>query len=185
MNGIYSLIDAKIHINPEAVQFLPMLSQLSEAEIKYVVSVNDLIDSPLRAQPVSQRREQAVALFFPNEEDKKKKIELLEGDQDIKDAIEEVKAITYDPDRATYDVLLDKLNRLHQELPNIPIDKVEIYLKTQERLQERMDKLKIKIEKEQVNQIEIRIRGDKRLSYLEIWQRSRDKFHMSHGWQNT
>ena len=64
MNGLYCIVDNKIFLHREAVKMCPCLSRLMDDELMYLLSVFDYIDSPIKGQPVSRRREHGCS-FFP------------------------------------------------------------------------------------------------------------------------
>jgi hypothetical protein len=181
MNGLYSVVDGKIVLHAEAVQFLPTVSQLTEPEIRYLVAVYDLFDSPLKGQPLSLRRETAVSFFFPKADDKKAVIERLENDPEFKSAIQELQSITYDSDRTTFDTYNEKIYLLNQELKVAPVSSLGNILKSIDLFEDRAGKLKQKIEKDDVGRINIVLKGGKQLSFLENWQRTRETYIRTNG----
>jgi hypothetical protein len=185
MNGLFTVVDGKIHLHPQAIQFIPTVSQLLDEEKKYLFAVYDMIDSPIKGQPISRRRELAVSFFFPKEEDKKKKIEELEADAMFRSAIEELKSVTYDPDRTTYDTYNEKLWQLNIALRDCDPKSAKLLLDTIDMFQERADKLKQKMEKEDVAKINVVLKGGRQLSYLEVWQLSKQNYKAANGRANA
>src|ERR1035438_9984035 len=116
MNGLYCIIDNKIFLNREAVKLCPCLSRLMDDELMYLLSVFDYIDSPIKGQPVSRRRELACSFFFPSAKDKESLMNSLESREDFKLAQNELESIIYDSDADTLNTYEERVFQLNQAM---------------------------------------------------------------------
>jgi hypothetical protein len=177
MTGIYNIVDGKIYLHRHAVELCPQMSRLKEELVKYLIMVYDYVGSPLKGQPLSKRKEMAVSFFFQGEHDKKKLIENIEGSEIFKEAVEELQAIIFDIERSTYDTYLERINQLNIEVKSAPLEKIKNYMLTTSMLREEAEKLRIKIERNDVTIINIELKGNRKLSLLEQWRLNKEQFN--------
>lgn len=176
MNGIYCIIDGKIFLHRDAVKLCPNLSRLTDDELKYLLSVCDYVDSPLKGQPVSRRRELACSFFFKEAPDKEAFLKALEEREDFREAKYELESIIFDNDQDTLNTYEERTYQLNQAMKIAKPQEFSTLINATNKLREEIDKLKIKIEKATVAMIQIDLKGGRKLSLLEQWRRNREIF---------
>jgi hypothetical protein len=177
MTGIYTIIDGQVYLQKEAVKLCPSISLLDQNQIKFLISVYDYVGGPLRGQPESRRKELAASFFFLEGTDKKKQILILEKSKDFQKAIEEFVSIIYDPDKNSYDVYLDKLEQVNTSIRSCDPKDIAKFMNAATQLRTEIDRLKLKIERQDVATINIELKGGRKLSLLEEWRRRREQYN--------
>lgn len=176
MNGIYFLVDGQIHLSREAIAFCPVMSKMTDANLKYLVAVYDYVDSPLRGQSIDRRKPLAISFFFKDEKDRKRKIEEIEAGEDFPKAVEELQSIIYDVDKYTREVYVQKLERINGEIPTATAATLEKLLSSSNKLREQISLLDTRIEKADVERLNVKLKGDRTLSLLETWRIKREQY---------
>lgn len=177
MTGIYNIIDGKIYLHRHAVELCPRMSRLRDELVKYLIMVYDYVGSPLKGQPESKRKELAVSFFFPEEHEKKKLIDTIENDPIFRQAVEELQSIIFDVERSTYDTYLEKINQLNMQMGGASPDKIKNFMVATSMLRDEAEKLRIKIERNDVTIINIELKGGRKLSLLEQWRLNKEQFN--------
>jgi len=180
MNGLYCIVDGKIYLHSEAVKLCPNLSRLMDDELMYLLSVHDYVDSPIKGQPVSRRRDLACSFFFPNAKDAALLMMDLEDKETFKDALKELESIIYDSDADTLNTYEERIYQLNQAMKTATPKEFGVLIGAINKLREEVDKLKIKIEKTTVAMIQIELKGGKKLSLLEQFRRNKELFTKLH-----
>lgn len=153
----------KVILNPEAAKLVPELATLSEDWLLYVILVADYCDGPYRKKPFEERRSLAIKRVFGSKN--------VNPDQKhILNAIDSYKGLVFDIRRETRDVYIEKVRIYHKESlsPNLEIKRMKELDSAIQFLEERIAKIDISLEADDLNEIELK--GQKKLSYLEIWQ---------------
>lgn len=157
--------DFEIILNPEAVKLVPELAGLSSKELLYVICVTDYESSPFRKKPLDERKLLAKRKYF---RDSKQDPETAR----VKRAMDIYKDLVFDIRRETIDKYKRRVLLLQKESL-----KDEIDLKRLKDIDQAITFLTDRIEKMQHDldideQSEnIKIKGGRKLSHLEIWQR--------------
>jgi hypothetical protein len=154
----------KVILNPEAVKLVPELSSLTNDEMIFVILVMDYEDSPFRKKPLEERRALAIKRVFgdkPVNVDNKK----------IYDAMESYKSLVFDIRRETLDVYKLKAQLYHKEAlnPDVEFKRIKELDQAIQFLEERIDKIQTSLEVDELNEFELK--GQKKLSHVEVWQR--------------
>jgi hypothetical protein len=171
MYGIFR-VDSNLQVilSKDAAMLCPELTKISEDELKYIILAYDYLESPFRKKPPEERKRIAKRKVFGNS---KKNIE---ASSEMKKAIEAYRSLIYDPRKEATDNYRQKIHTLNMEIAHIN-DYKEIKEKANiiEFLQKKIDDYENEIVSEEVN-MEIKLKGNKELSYLEIWQRRKQAF---------
>jgi len=159
----------KIIINPEAVKLIPELSSLSNDEMIYVILVMDYEDSPFRKKPLEERRALAIKRVWG---DKGVNVDT----KKIYSAMEAYKSLVFDIRRETLDVYKQKIQLYHKEQlnPGVEFKRMKELDQSIQYLEERIDKIQMLLETDELS--ELALRGQKKLSFIEIWQRRQKEF---------
>ena len=170
MPGIFKIDGNDLKINGNAVKLIPELSGLSIKEMKYVIMVVDYVDGPYWRFPVEERIRSARVLLWGDEkyspEDKNK---------NLRKAMEAYKGLIFDIRRETIDVYKRKITVLHKQLfrEDIAERQIKDIDQSISFLQKRIDDIEKDIEAQE--DLELTIKGKKKLSFIEIWQRNMQK----------
>ena len=152
--------------NPEAIKLIPELASLSRDELRYVIYVADYMDSPFRRKPLNERKNLAINRIWKG----KMKISHLENPK-ITLALREYEGLVFDIRRRTIDVYKSKVEKLHHESlrEDNTLSKMKDIHGQIEFLQEKIMSFEKDLDHEEDE--EIKLKGDKDLSTIEIWQR--------------
>jgi hypothetical protein len=156
-------------LNPEAAKLVPELSGLTDDELLYIILVADYSDGPYRKRPPEERRTLAIKHVFKgksvNVETKK-----------IYDAIDAYKGLVFDIRRETLDILKQKCQMYHKELlnPTIEFKRMKELDQSIQYLEERIEKLETSLTTDDITEMELK--GQKKLSFLELWQRHQKEY---------
>lgn len=169
---IFRFDKAEILIDEDAVMLCPILSQLNQKELKYVILVEDYVKSPLRRKPKNERMFSASLIVFGKEDYLPNEI--------VKKAMEEYKSLLFDSRRETIDALNNKINRINMEIESPELTSIQFtnMLKALNLAQLRIDQLTIEIERDDEME-QLKLRGGKKLSFLEMYQRNRREYERS------
>jgi hypothetical protein len=157
--------DRKVVIDQDAKKLIPEIDMVKDVDLLYIVLAYDHVYSPYRFKPKEERIAIARKRIYGSDtiipEDNKK----------IKKAIEEYLKLIFDPRRETLEMFKDKIVLLHKEIKNNQSDIKEIKKSYEliEFFEQKIDELKKELDTEEHS---IYIKGDKKLSKLEIWQRN-------------
>lgn len=153
----------KVILNSDAAKLVPELAALSEDWLLYVILVADYCDGPYRKKPVEERRSLAIKRVFGNKEVNVDRKEIL-------NAIDSYKSLVFDIRRETLDVYKEKVRIYHKESlnPNMEIKRLKELDGAIQFLEERIEKIEVSLEADDIQEIELK--GQKRLSYIEVWQ---------------
>jgi hypothetical protein len=153
----------KVILNSDAAKLIPELAALDEDWLLYVVLVADYCDGPYRKKPLEERRSLAIKRVFGNKEVNVDRKEILS-------AIDSYKGLVFDIRRETLDVYKEKVRLFHKESlsPNLEIKRIKELDGAIQFLTERIEKMEVSLEADDIQEIELK--GQKKLSYLEIWQ---------------
>lgn len=158
-----------IILNPEAVKLAPELSVLTQNELLFVILVEDYSDSPFRKKPLEERWALAIKKVFGDQNVN------LESDK-IKTARQVYKSLVFDIRRETLDIYKSKVGLYHREMlaQNLEFKRVKELDQMVQYLEERIQSIESSLEADDI--ASMRLKGDKQLSYVEIWQRRQQEF---------
>jgi hypothetical protein len=153
----------KVILNPEAAKLVPELAVLSEDMLLYVILVADYCDGPYRKKPEQERRSLAIKRVFGE-------TNVNVDTKQILSAIDSYKGLVFDIRRETLDVYKEKVCIYHKEAlsPNLEIKRMKDLDSGIQFLEERIEKMETSLEADEINEMELK--GQKKLSYIEIWQ---------------
>jgi hypothetical protein len=156
-------------LNPEAAKLVPELSGLSPDELLYVILVADYADGPYRKRPPEERRTLALKHVFGA-----KQVNL--DNQRIYDALDAYKSLVFDIRRETLDILKQKAQLYHKELlnPNIEFKRMKELDQAIQYIEDRIEKIETSLSTDDITEMELK--GQKKLSFLEIWQRRQKEY---------
>lgn len=156
-------------LNQEAANLVPELTGLTEKELLYVILVMDYHDGPYRKKPFEERRSLAIRKAFGE------KTVNLETKR-IKDAMDAYKSLVFDIRRETLDVLKERARLYQKELlnPAIEFKRMKEIDQSIQYIEERIDKLETSLERDDLKEMELK--GQKKLSYIEIWQKRQQEY---------
>lgn len=153
----------KVILNPEAVRLVPELAGLTEEELLFIILLEDYCDSPFRKKPYEERWSLALKRVFGERNVN------LETDK-IKVARDAYKSLVFDIRRETLDVYKRKIAMYHKEAlaANIEFKRVKELDQMIQYLEERIQAIEVSLEADDL--ANVKLKGDRQLSYVEIWQ---------------
>lgn len=159
----------KAILNPEAVKLVPELAGLSEEELLFIILLEDYSDSPFRKKPFDERWSLAVKRVFG---DKPVNLETPK----IKIARDAYKSLVFDIRRETLDVYKRKVAMYHKEAlaANIEFKRVKELDQMIQYLEDRIQAIEVSLEADDL--ASIKLKGDRQLSYIEIWQKRQQEY---------
>jgi len=159
----------EVILNMDAVKLVPELSSLDQNELIYVILVADNVDGPYRKKPLEERVLMAYKRVFGSE-----KVDMT-SDR-IRIAIEAYKSLIFDIRRETIDIYNSKIRVLQKEslAPDVTFSRMKEIDSTITFMMERIRTINHEIDIEEGEEIELK--GKKKLSYLEIWQRNQKTY---------
>lgn len=168
MPGIFKLnSEGTIVLTPEAKDLCKVLSKLDPKKFLYIVLVFDTMDSPYRSRPIEDRRRIAVnRIWGPDHK-------VNESEPLMADAIEEMQSIVYDINVESREMLLTKMQLLNNDLISADSSKIKTILDAIQMVEQRIEDLDTKIDREEEK---IYLRGGKRLSFIELFIKNRQKY---------
>lgn len=160
----------EIVLNPDAVKLVPELKGLSDPELRYVILVADYADGPLRKRPLEERRLMARKMVY-------KDVAKDPETPKLKIALEGYKGLVFDIRRETIDIYKQKIKALQKETlaPDVSFARMKELDSTINFLQTRVTAMEHELDIEESE--EINLKGKKKLSYIEIWQRRQREHH--------
>lgn len=167
--AVFQIDKDLIVLNPEAIKLVPELKSLNQQELKYVILVVDYVDSPYRKKPFEERQLMARKTVYG---DMKNNPET----EKIRLAMVGYKSLVFDIRRETIDVYKKKVLILHKETLNETLSdsRVREIDKSITFYQDRISSMERDLDIEETDKVEIK--GGKKLSYLEMWQRNQKNF---------
>lgn len=159
----------EVILNMDAVKLVPELSSLDQNELIYVILVADNVDGPYRKKPLEERVLMAYKRVFGSE-----KVDMTSDK--IRIAIEAYKSLIFDIRRETIDIYNSKIRVLQKEslAPDVTFSRMKEIDSTITFMMERIRTINHEIDIEEGEEIELK--GKKKLSYLEIWQRNQKTY---------
>jgi len=159
----------EVILNMDAVKLVPELSSLDQNELIYVILVADNVDGPYRKKPLEERVLMAYKRVFGSE-----KVDM--SSDRIRIAIEAYKSLIFDIRRETIDIYNSKIRVLQKEslAPDVTFSRMKEIDSTITFMMERIRTINHEIDIEEGEEIELK--GKKKLSYLEIWQRNQKAY---------
>jgi hypothetical protein len=156
-------------LNADAVKLVPELSNLDQKELMYVILVADIVDGPYRKKPYEERLLMAYKRVYGSD-----KVNVTSDK--FKIAIEAYKSLVFDIRRETIDIYNSKIRELQKETlqHDTTFSRMKEIDSTISFMMERITRINHEIDIEEGEEIELR--GKKKLSYLEIWQRNQKAF---------
>lgn len=154
----------KTILNPEAVKLVPELVGLSEKELLFIILVEDYSDSPFRKKPFEERWSLAIKRVFGDEP-----VNL--ETNNIKLARDAYKSLVFDIRRETLDVYKKKVALYHKEAlaANIEFKRIKELDQAIQYLEDRIQAIEVSLAADDITNI--KLKGDRELSYIEIWQK--------------
>jgi hypothetical protein len=161
--------DFTVILNPDAVKLIPELSTLSQEELLFVILVEDYEDGPFRKKPLEERWSMALKKVFKGESVN------LENDK-IRLARKGYKSLVFDVRRETRDIYLKRIDMYRKELMivNIEFKKMKEIDQAIQYLEDRIGSIDKSLEADDI--ANVKLKGDRQLSYIEIWQQRQKEF---------
>jgi hypothetical protein len=162
--------DFSVVLNQEAAKLVPELTALTEKELLYVILVADYCDGPFRKKPLEERRSLAIKRVFGSDT-------VNVDTKEILNAIDGYKSLVFDIRRETLDVYNDKIKVYHKELLNLNLEikRLKEIDSAIQFLEDRIEKINTSLESDDISSVELK--GQKQLSYLEVWQRRQREYN--------
>lgn len=167
MYGIFRVdSDFQLILSKDAARLCPELVDISEDELKYIILAYDYIESPFRKKPLEERKRIAKRRVWKNS---RKNPE----NQKVVKAIEAYKGLIYDSKREAVESYRQKVANLNREISiSEKLDEIKQKVGLVEFFEKKIDEYENDIKAEEVN-LELKLKGGAKLSYLEIWQRNK------------
>lgn len=159
----------EIILNRDAVKLVPELSGLSQDELRYVILVIDYVDGPYRKKPFEERqllaRKQVYRDSAKNPETEKVRI-----------GMAAYKSLVFDIRRETVDIYSKKVRALQKESLQLEISltRMKEIDSTISFMQDRIISINHELDIEEEEEVELK--GQKKLSYVELWQRNQREY---------
>lgn len=156
-------------LNPDAAKLVPELSGLTESELLFVVLAEDYADGPYRKKPAEERYSMAIKRVFKDDAVN------LETKR-IKLARDAYKSLVFDIRRETLDIYKKKISVYHMEMlsSGLEFKKMKELDQMIQYLEERVQAIEVSLEADDITSI--RLKGDRQLSYIEIWQKRQQEY---------
>lgn len=159
----------EIILNIDAVKLVPELSGLDQDELKYVILVVDYVDGPYRKKPLEERRLMAKKNVYKKTDVKSETPKVIIG-------MEAYKNLVFDIRRETVDIFHGRIRDLQKETiqSTTTFARLKEIDQTITFMTDRITKINHELDIEEEEEIELK--GKKKLSYLEQWQRNQKNF---------
>lgn len=159
----------EIIINPDAVKLVPELTGLNDQELMYVILVADYVDGPYRKKPFEERCLMARKRVYGKDA-------AVKDSDNVRIALEVYKALVFDIRRETIDIYHRKIQVLQKETlqADTTFSRMKEIDSTISFMQDRISSINHELDIEEGEEIELR--GKKKLSYIEIWQRNQKNY---------
>lgn len=159
----------EIVLNMDAVKLVPELSGLDQKELMYVILVADNVDGPYRKRPYEERMLMAYKRVYGTE---KKDV----TSDKIRIALDAYKSLVFDIRRETIDIYNGKIRTLQKETlqPDTSFSRMKEIDSTISFMMDRIARINHEIDIEEGEEIELK--GKKKLSYIEIWQKNQKTY---------
>jgi len=156
-------------LNPDAAKLIPELASLTEKELLFVILAEDYADGPFRKKPAEERYALALKKVFKDEDVN------LETKR-IKIARDGYKSLVFDIRRETLDIYKKKVGVYHSELmaSNIEFKKMKELDQMIQYLEERIQSIETSLEADDMTNL--KLKGDRQLSFIETWQRRQQEY---------
>jgi hypothetical protein len=156
-------------LNIDAVKLVPELKGITSEELKYVILVMDYVDGPFRKKPLDERKLMAKKSVYG-------KMTINPETPAVLIAMDGYKSLVFDIRRETIDKYHAKIRMMQKEL--LRDDTSLIRIKELDTsitfMQDRITKIEHELNIEEDEEVELK--GKKKLSYLEIWQRNQREY---------
>ena len=158
-----------VALDDQALRLIPELVSLTQDELKYVILVVDYVDSPLRKKPLAERKMMAKRMVF-----KGKNVQ--PETQKVLKAMDLYKSLVFDIRRETVDIYSEKIRKLQKETlhPDTTFARMKEIDQTITFMQNRVTSIQHELDIEEGERLELQ--GNRKLSYIEIWQRRQKEY---------
>ena len=162
--------DSKVIIDKDALSLSTELSKLTDKELRYVILVEDYVKSILRRKPKSERMRNAGSMVFSNEEYK--------PTEKVLKAMVAYHSLLYETKRETVDSLLSKISQINASLMRQDISDREFksLMALIDMAEKKIEELNKKIDEDDQEE-QLKLKGGKKLSRIEQWQRNQRKYN--------
>jgi len=159
----------EVILNREAVKLVPELANVTQQQLRYIILVVDYVDGPFRKKPPDERKLLARRQVYG---DSKK---ITEPDS-LRIKMEAYKSLVFDIRRETIDVFTQKVTALQKEViqPEITFTRMKEIDQSISFMQDRITSINHELDIEEGEEIELK--GQKKLSYVEIWQKNQKAY---------
>lgn len=159
----------EVILNPDAVKLVPELSTLNDEQLRYVILVVDYVDGPFRKKPLDERRRMARKTVYHDSKS-------VPESQKMRRAMESYKSLVFDIRRETVDIYKAKIIKLQKETiaPDTTFARMKEIDSTITFMTDRLTTIEHDLDIEEGD--DIKLKGKKVLSYLEVWQRRQREY---------
>ena len=159
----------EIILNLDAVKLVPELKGLDQDELRYVILVIDYVDGPFRKKPLEERRLLAKKKVYGSTDVSPETPNVLIG-------MDAYKSLIFDIRRETVDIYKARIKGLQKETiqESTTFARLKELDSTMTFLMERIKTIEHELDIEEDEEIELK--GKKKLSYLELWQRNQKDY---------
>lgn len=161
----------RINLIPEAIALCPVLSFLTEEQLRYIIITYDYIGGPYSQKPESERSLIAITTIYGSESRMTRND--IENNELMISAIDSFKSLIYDTRKNSIDRLKNKLSLLEKQLAECDANDFNT-LKNITSSSDIILKQVIRLEKiDEEEEEKLKIRGDKEESMIEKMKRTR------------
>jgi predicted nucleic acid-binding Zn-ribbon protein len=159
----------EVILNMDAVKLVPELKGLDQDELRYVILVMDYVDGPFRKKPLEERKLLAKKKVYGNTDVKPETPNVLIG-------MDAYKSLIFDIRRETVDIYKSRIKGLQKETiqETTTFTRLKELDSTMSFLMDRIKTIEHELDIEESEEIELK--GKKKLSYLEQWQRNQKDY---------
>jgi len=156
-------------LNMDAVKLVPELKGLDQDELRYVIMVIDYVDGPFRKKPLEERRLLARKKVYGSSDKNPETPNVLIG-------MDAYKSLVFDIRRETVDIYKSRIKGLQKKTiqETTTFTRLKELDSTMTFLMERIKTIEHELDIEEDEEIELK--GKKKLSYLELWQRNQKDY---------
>lgn len=161
---MYRIFNAKVYFDEEVLSLFPGLSVLTDQQ-KEMIVLAEGYSSPYYRFPTNERWQKAKRKVYGKDD---------VSTEGLENAIEIIKSGNFDSKRETVRVFVDKIQQLQNKIISEENPKeISLIDVAIERLQKRIDKLQSEITASE--QVQVSLKADGKLSFLENWQNNMKK----------
>jgi hypothetical protein len=165
-------INGEVELHPDAIALVPDLKNLKEQELRFIILYKDYRFSPIKDFPDDQRERLAkMKSGLPDSYEPMRNMDMVR-------AMDEFESLIFDERRQLKRIYQDRLEELKIEIRKRDLSLKELKEKKDfiEFFRGELSRIELELSAENYDEDNIDIKGKRKLSYIEKWQRRRKRF---------